>query len=95
MAAAPATVSTGDFNASGQMAGSALIGAKIHNDKATVGSIDDVYLDDSGNVKVIVVSVGGFLGVGGKNRRGEMGRPQVRQGRQGIGGDDHPDRGTR
>lgn len=67
-ASAPAKESTGDFNASGQMAGSALIGAKIHNDaKETVGSVNDIYLDDSGNVKAVVVSVGGFLGVGAKN----------------------------
>src|SRR5665213_3626967 len=67
-ASAPAKESTGDFNASGQMAGSALIGAKIHNDaKDTVGSVDDIYLDDSGNVKALVVSVGGFLGVGAKD----------------------------
>ncbi len=66
-ASAPAAESTGDFNAQGHMAGSALIGAKIHNDqKETVGSINDVYLDDSGKVQAVVVSVGGFLGVGAK-----------------------------
>ena len=67
-ASAPATESTGDFNAHGHMAGSALIGAKIHNDqKESVGSINDVYLDDSGKVQAVVVSVGGFLGVGAKS----------------------------
>jgi sporulation protein YlmC with PRC-barrel domain len=66
-ASAPATESTGDFNAQGQMSGSSLIGAKIHNDqKETVGSINDVYLDDSGKVQAVIVSVGGFLGVGAK-----------------------------
>jgi sporulation protein YlmC with PRC-barrel domain len=66
-ASAPAAESTGDFNAHGQMSGSALIGAKIHNDqKETVGSINDVYLDDSGKVQAVIVSVGGFLGVGAK-----------------------------
>jgi hypothetical protein len=66
-ASAPATESTGDFNAQGQMAGSALIGAKIHNaNKETVGSINDIYLDDGGKVQAVVVSVGGFLGVGAK-----------------------------
>jgi sporulation protein YlmC with PRC-barrel domain len=66
-ASAPATESTGDFNAQGQMAGSALIGAKIHNDKKeTVGSVNDIYLDDGGKVQGVVVSVGGFLGVGAK-----------------------------
>jgi sporulation protein YlmC with PRC-barrel domain len=66
-ASAPAAESTGDFNAHGQMSGSALIGAKVHNDrKETVGSINDVYLDDSGKVQAVIVSVGGFLGVGAK-----------------------------
>jgi sporulation protein YlmC with PRC-barrel domain len=67
-ASAPAVESTGDFDAQGHMAGSALIGAKIHNDnKDSVGSINDIYLDDSGKVQAVVVSVGGFLGVGSKN----------------------------
>jgi hypothetical protein len=67
-ASAPAVESTGDFDAQGHMAGSALIGAKIHNDNQdTVGSINDIYLDDSGKVQAVVVSVGGFLGVGSKN----------------------------
>ncbi len=68
-AAAPAerTVSTGDFNKSGQMAGSAIIGAKVRNDKKeTVGSIDDLYVDNDGSIKTVVVAVGGFLGVGSK-----------------------------
>jgi sporulation protein YlmC with PRC-barrel domain len=67
-ASAPAKESTGDFNASGQMAGSALIGAKIHNaTNETVGSVGDIYLDDGGNVKAVVVSVGGVLGVGARD----------------------------
>jgi sporulation protein YlmC with PRC-barrel domain len=61
------TVSTGDFNVGGDMAASALIGAKVRNDnKETVGKIDDIYLDKDGNIKTIVISVGGFLGVGSK-----------------------------
>ena len=68
-AAAPATESTGDFNKAGDMAGSAIIGAKVHDPekKQTIGSIDDIYLDDSGKVKVVIVAVGGFLGVGAKD----------------------------
>jgi hypothetical protein len=43
------TVSTGDFNVSGDMAASALVGAKVRNDsKETVGKIDDIYLDKDG-----------------------------------------------
>ena len=68
-ASAPAVESTGDFNKAGDMAGSAIIGAKVHDasKKETVGSIQDIYLDDSGKVKVIIISVGGFLGVGAKD----------------------------
>ncbi len=61
------TVSTGDFNVSGQMAGSAIIGAKVKNqNKETVGSIDDLYVDKDGTIKTVVIAVGGFLGVGSK-----------------------------
>ena len=61
------TVSTGDFDVHGNMAGSALIGAKVKNDsKQTVGAVDDLYLDKDGNIKSVVIAVGGFLGVGSK-----------------------------
>ena len=68
-ASAPAIESTGDFNKDGDMAGNALIGAKVHDtaNKETIGSIQNIYLDDGGKVKVIVISVGGFLGVGAKD----------------------------
>jgi len=64
----PATVSTGDFNVSGEMAGSAIIGAKVHDGSGnTIGKIDDLYLDDNGAIKVVVVTVGGLMGVGGRD----------------------------
>lgn len=64
----PATVSTGDFNASGEMAGSAIIGAKVHDGAgSTIGKIDELYLDDNGAIKVVVVTVGGVMGVGGRD----------------------------
>ena len=62
------TESTGDFNAHGALSGNALIGAKVYNAaKETVGTVQDVYLDAKGAVESVVVSVGGFLGVGTKN----------------------------
>ncbi|MBI2741301.1 MAG: PRC-barrel domain-containing protein [Rhodospirillales bacterium] len=62
------TTSTGDFNAAGEMSGNALIGATVRNDRReAVGKIEDVYLDANGAIKTVVVSVGGFLGVGSKN----------------------------
>jgi uncharacterized protein YrrD len=69
-ATAPAerTVSTGDFNVGGQMAGSAIIGARVRNDaRDTIGKIDDIYVDKDGAIKAVIVSVGGFLGVGAKD----------------------------
>ena len=62
------TVSTGDFNAKGDMAASALIGTKVRNaNKESIGKIDDIYLDKDAKVTDVVVSVGGFLGVGSKD----------------------------
>jgi hypothetical protein len=64
----PTTESTGDFNAKGELSANAFIGAKVKNDaKETVGSVSDLYLDGEGNVKTVVMSVGGFLGVGSKD----------------------------
>jgi len=66
--AAPAMVSTGDFNVSGEMAGSAIIGAKVRDASGeTIGKIDELYVDDSGAIKVVVVTVGGMMGVGGRD----------------------------
>jgi sporulation protein YlmC with PRC-barrel domain len=66
--ATTATESTGDFNVAGDLSANALIGAKIHNEnKDTVGSVQDLYLDSQGATKTVVVSVGGFLGVGAKD----------------------------
>ena len=63
-----ATTSTGDFNAAGEMSGTALIGATVRNEnREAVGKIEDVYVDSSGGIKTVVVSVGGFLGVGAKD----------------------------
>ncbi|MGD9881217.1 MAG: PRC-barrel domain-containing protein [Reyranella sp.] len=67
-AAAERTVSTGDFNASGDMAMSALLGTKVRNaNKESIGRIDDIYVDKESKITVVVISVGGFLGVGSKD----------------------------
>jgi hypothetical protein len=69
-AATPAerTVSTGDFNVSGDMSASALIGTKVRNaNKESIGKIDDIYISKDAAIKVVVISVGGFLGVGSKD----------------------------
>ena len=67
-AAAAATELTGDFNAHGSVSSRAFVGAKVYNGaKETVGTVEDIYLDAKGAVDTVVVSVGGFLGVGTKN----------------------------
>jgi hypothetical protein len=66
--AAPATVSTGDFNTKGDMATSALIGSKVRNtNNESIGKIDEIYVDKDAKITTVVVSVGGFLGVGSKD----------------------------
>ncbi len=62
------TVSTGDFNASGDMGASALLGTKVRNaNKESIGKINEIYVDKDAKITVVVVSVGGFLGVGSKD----------------------------
>jgi sporulation protein YlmC with PRC-barrel domain len=44
---------------------SKLVGLNVYNDKnESVGSINDLLTDKSGNIKAVVIGVGGFLGVG-------------------------------
>jgi len=58
---APASESSfqGDWRAS------KIVGLNVYNDKnESIGSINDLLTDKGGNIKVAVISVGGFLGVG-------------------------------
>jgi hypothetical protein len=60
--------SGGDFNAEGNVSGNALLGANVKNQaNETVGEIEEVFVGTDGTIKTVVVSVGGFLGVGSKN----------------------------
>jgi sporulation protein YlmC with PRC-barrel domain len=44
---------------------SKLVGLNVYNDKnESLGSINDLLTDKSGNIKAVVIGVGGFLGVG-------------------------------
>jgi len=44
---------------------SKVVGLGVYNDKnESVGSINDLLIDKSGNIKAVVLGVGGFLGVG-------------------------------
>ncbi len=62
------TESTGDFNVAGDVAATALIGAKLRNDdKDVVGTVEDLFVDERGAITTVVVSVGGFLGLGARS----------------------------
>ena len=50
------------------MAASALLGTKVRNaNKESISKIDDIYVDKDAKITVVVISVGGFLGVGSKD----------------------------
>jgi len=52
----------------GEIRGSKLVGVNIYNNNdENVGEVNDLILDKSGNIKAIVIGVGGFLGIGEKN----------------------------
>lgn len=51
-----------------QWRASKLVGVSVYGpNQKKVGSIKDILMDHDGNAKVIVVSVGGFLGIGSKD----------------------------
>jgi len=61
-------MASGDYNAAGNVAASALVGATVKNQQnETIGTIDEVYVDAAGTAKSVVISVGGFLGVGARH----------------------------
>ncbi|UGX95846.1 PRC-barrel domain-containing protein [Bradyrhizobium barranii subsp. barranii] len=64
-AAPAATTTTTTTTASGEWRASKMSGLKIYNDaNENVGSINDLLMDKSGNIKIAVIGVGGFLGMG-------------------------------
>lgn len=51
----------------GEWRASKLVGANVYNQSGnTIGSIDDLLVNDSGKIDNVIVSVGGFLGIGNK-----------------------------
>ena len=61
--AAPAAASDTSFQ--GNWRASKVVGLSVYNDKnESLGSINDLLMDKSGNIKGVVIGVGGFLGVG-------------------------------
>jgi sporulation protein YlmC with PRC-barrel domain len=62
-AAAPIAASDSTFN--GNWRASKVVGLNVYNDSnESLGSINDLLMDKSGNIKGAVIGVGGFLGVG-------------------------------
>jgi sporulation protein YlmC with PRC-barrel domain len=62
---APATASDTSSSFQGNWRASKMVGLSVYNDKnESVGSISDMLTDKSGNIKAVVIGVGGFLGVG-------------------------------
>lgn len=64
---APAATSSSTTNASykGDWRASKLVGLNVYNNNnESVGSINDLLTDKSGNIKAAVIGVGGLLGVG-------------------------------
>jgi sporulation protein YlmC with PRC-barrel domain len=60
---APAAASDSSFQ--GNWRASKLVGLSVYNDSnESLGSISDLLADKSGNIKAVVIGVGGFLGVG-------------------------------
>jgi sporulation protein YlmC with PRC-barrel domain len=62
-AAAPVAASDSSFN--GNWRASKIVGVNVYNDSnESLGSINDLLTDKTGNIKAVVIGVGGFLGVG-------------------------------
>src|SRR5947209_6337030 len=60
---APASTTNSSFQ--GDWRTSKVVGLNVYNDNnESIGSINDLLTDKSGNIKAAVISVGGFLGVG-------------------------------
>jgi hypothetical protein len=60
-----ATASTSESSFQGDWRTSKVVGLNVYNDNnESIGSINDLLTDKSGNIKAAVLGVGGFLGMG-------------------------------
>jgi sporulation protein YlmC with PRC-barrel domain len=65
MAPATASDTASDSTFQGNWRASKVVGLNVYNDNnESLGSINDLLTDKSGNIKAVVIGVGGFLGVG-------------------------------
>src|ERR1700704_2706421 len=63
--AAASDSSTSSSSFTGNWRASKVVGLSVYNDKnESLGSINDMLMDKSGNIKAVVLGVGGVLGVG-------------------------------
>jgi hypothetical protein len=63
--ATPAPVTASDTSFNGNWRTSKIVGLNVYNtSNESLGSINDLLTDKSGNIKAVVLGVGGFLGVG-------------------------------
>jgi sporulation protein YlmC with PRC-barrel domain len=61
--ASPAAASASSYQ--GDWRASKVVGLNVYNDNnESIGSINDLLTDKTGNIKAVVIGVGGFLGVG-------------------------------
>ena len=68
LAPAPVLGTISDFNAVGDVSGKALLGASVRNAaKEIVGKVEEVYVSKNGEIKSVVLSIGGFLGLGARH----------------------------
>ncbi|MDQ0474928.1 PRC-barrel domain-containing protein [Labrys wisconsinensis] len=52
----------------GQYRATKLVGVNIYNsDQQSIGEVNELVVDKAGNIKAVVIGVGGFLGIGQKN----------------------------
>ncbi|MEY9179097.1 sporulation protein YlmC with PRC-barrel domain [Bradyrhizobium sp. USDA 326] len=60
-----ATATTTSTTASGQWRTSKMDGLKVYNEaNENIGTINDLLMDKNGDIKIAVIGVGGFLGMG-------------------------------
>jgi sporulation protein YlmC with PRC-barrel domain len=65
--AAATQSSAADASFKGDWRASKVVGLNVYNEKnENVGSINDLLMDKSGGIKAVVISVGGFLGMGAR-----------------------------
>jgi sporulation protein YlmC with PRC-barrel domain len=65
--AAQTTAAATDMSFKGDWRASKVVGLNVYNaQNENVGTINDLLVDKSGNIKAAVISVGGFLGMGAR-----------------------------